>query len=45
MTKFENSLGSLLCNRTHPYSVTLLTIAAGYFQAKPPVGYPNYSQI
>ena len=25
----------LLCNRTHPYSVTLLTIGLGYFQAKP----------
>jgi len=36
----------LLCNRTHPYSVTLLTIGAGYFRAKPsPVGYPIYSQI
>jgi hypothetical protein len=36
----------LLCNRTHPYSVTLLTIGAGYFRAKhSPVGYPNHSQI
>jgi len=36
----------LLCNRTHPYSATLLTIDSGYFRAKTsPVGYPNYSQI
>jgi hypothetical protein len=25
----------MLCNRTHPYSVTHLPIALGYFQAKP----------
>jgi hypothetical protein len=32
----------LLCNRTHPYSVTLLTISAGYFRAKPsPVRIPQ----
>ena len=36
----------LLCNRTHPYSVTLLTTGSGYFRAKSsPLGYPNYSQI
>jgi len=28
------TLHYLLCNRTHPYSVTLLTIGSGYFQAK-----------
>jgi hypothetical protein len=25
----------LLCNRIHPYSITLLTISLGYFRAKP----------
>jgi hypothetical protein len=50
MPTFRNTLSVplhyLLCNRTHPYSVTLLTIGAGYFRAKPsPVDHPNFSQI
>ena len=28
-------LNYLLCNQTHPYSIILLTIGSGYFQAKP----------
>jgi hypothetical protein len=36
----------LLCNRTHPYTVTLLPAGSGYFWANLlPYGYPNFSQI
>jgi hypothetical protein len=31
-----------LCNRTHPYSITLLTTGSGYFRAKPsPIWIPQ----
>jgi hypothetical protein len=34
----------LLCNRTHPYYVTLLPIGSGQFRAKPfPYEYPYIS--
>jgi len=36
------TLHYLLCNRTHPYSVTLRPIGSGYFRAKPsPVWIPQ----
>jgi len=36
------TLHYLLCNRTHPYPVTLLPIGSGYFRAKPsPVWIPQ----
>jgi hypothetical protein len=40
---WDITLHYLLCNRTHPYPVTLLPTGSGYFRAKPfPVCIPQH---